>query len=229
MTESEWLACSEPTPMLIFLNSYELERKTRLFACACCRRVWHEMKDERCKAAVVIAELHAEGLATESEMERAAAGAHAVWDADNLLPSAFEYDLHGRGLPLPYSAAAYNATIPTGWWGGAPAFVAPYEIILEAAANREVEAAAQCALIREIFGSPFHTVVIDPAWLDWQDETILKIAQTIYDTRDFSGMPILADALEDAGCTDAALLAHCREPGDHVRGCWALDLVLGKA
>jgi len=56
-----------------------------------------------------------------------------------------------------------------------------------------------------------------------------QIAQAIYDERDFDRLPILADALEDAGCDNTDLLNHCRQPGDHVRGCWAVDLVLGKS
>ena len=68
----------------------------------------------------------------------------------------------------------------------------------------------------------------DPSWLAWNDGAIRKIAQTIYDARAFDRLPLLADALEDAGCTDAAILSHCREPGEHVRGCWVVDLLLGK-
>ncbi len=69
----------------------------------------------------------------------------------------------------------------------------------------------------------------DPSWLAWNDGAIRKIAQTIYDARAFDRLPLLADALEDAGCTDAAVLSHCREPGEHVRGCWVVDLLLGKS
>ena len=80
-------------------------------------------------------------------------------------------------------------------------------------------------LIRDIFVNPFRPVAADPAWLT---ETTVGIARGIYDDRAFERLPILADALEDAGCEDAELLAHCREPGTHVRGCWVVDLVLGK-
>jgi hypothetical protein len=70
--------------------------------------------------------------------------------------------------------------------------------------------------------------MIDSAWLAWRDGTIPKLAQSIYDRRQFADLPILADALEDAGCDNADLLRHCREPGEHVRGCWVVDLLLGK-
>ena len=70
---------------------------------------------------------------------------------------------------------------------------------------------------------------LDPSWLAWNDGAIRKMAQAIYDARAFDRLPLLADALEDAGCTDAAILSHCREPGEHVRGCWVVDLLLGKS
>ena len=80
-------------------------------------------------------------------------------------------------------------------------------------------------LLRDIFGNPFRPVVADPRWLT---ETAVGIARGIYDDRAFERLPILADALQDAGCENADLLTHCREPGTHVRGCWVVDLVLGK-
>jgi hypothetical protein len=87
----------------------------------------------------------------------------------------------------------------------------------------------QCSLLRDIFGNPFRPVAIDPAWLKWNDATIPRQAQAIYDERRFADLPILADALEEAGCTNADILEHCRGPGPHVRGCWVVDAMLGKA
>jgi hypothetical protein len=81
------------------------------------------------------------------------------------------------------------------------------------------------ALIRDIFGNPFRPIVADPAWVT---PTVQSIASAIYADRAFDRLPILADALEEAGCTNADLLLHCRQPGEHVRGCWVVDLVLGK-
>jgi hypothetical protein len=84
-------------------------------------------------------------------------------------------------------------------------------------------------LFRDIIGNPFRPPpVVDPAWLSWEGSTIAKLAQAIYEERRFTDLPVLADALEEAGCTDDTILSHCRGPGPHVRGCWALDLVLGK-
>jgi hypothetical protein len=79
--------------------------------------------------------------------------------------------------------------------------------------------------LHDIFGNPFRPVTFDPAW---RTATAIGVAQTMYDTRDFGAMPILADALEDAGCEQAEILSHCRGDGPHVRGCWVVDLVLGK-
>ncbi len=76
---------------------------------------------------------------------------------------------------------------------------------------------------------PFRPTQINPAWLSWRDATASKLAQSIYAERHWDALPVLADALEEGGCTDAALLAHCREKRTHVRGCWVLDLLLGKA
>jgi hypothetical protein len=84
------------------------------------------------------------------------------------------------------------------------------------------------ALLRDIFGNPFRPVALDPAWLAWNDGAVQKMAQVIYDARRFSALPILADALEDAGSDNADILAHCRGGGEHVRGCWVVDLLLGK-
>jgi hypothetical protein len=91
------------------------------------------------------------------------------------------------------------------------------------------ERQAQCDLLRCLFGNPFRPPPrIDPAWRVRNDGTVKKLAEAIYQGRSFDRLPILADALEDAGCDDAALLGHLRAPGPHVKGCWALDLILGK-
>ena len=83
-------------------------------------------------------------------------------------------------------------------------------------------------MLRDIFRNPFRPISLDAAWLWWNDGTVRKIAQVIYDDRTFTHMPILADALEEAGCTEQSILNHCRSGGEHVRGCWVVDLLLGK-
>jgi hypothetical protein len=96
----------------------------------------------------------------------------------------------------------------------------------EGAATREGQ--AQCDLLRDIIGNPFRPPpALHPAWLSSNDGAVRKLAEAIYGDRRFGDLPVLADALEDAGCIDPTLLAHCRG-GDHVRGCWVLDLLLGR-
>ncbi|MBP3956241.1 hypothetical protein J8F10_13205 [Gemmata sp. G18] len=89
-----------------------------------------------------------------------------------------------------------------------------------------MEAAAQSVLLRDIFGNPFRSVPFSPAW---RTSTAVALAAQMYESRDFGAMPILADALQDAGCDSADILEHCRDASaPHVRGCWVVDLVLGK-
>ena len=83
----------------------------------------------------------------------------------------------------------------------------------------------QTGLIRDIFGNPFRPVAFSPAW---RTDTVVSLARQMYESHEFGAMPILADALQDAGCDDDDILNHCRGPGPHVRGCWVVDLVLGK-
>jgi hypothetical protein len=90
------------------------------------------------------------------------------------------------------------------------------------------ERAAQARLLREVAGNPFRRVRVYADWLRWNDRTIPRLAESIYEERAFERLPILADALEDAGCTDPDILGHCRRPAAHVPGCWFLDLVLRK-
>jgi hypothetical protein len=90
------------------------------------------------------------------------------------------------------------------------------------------EKGAQSDVLRDIFGNPYRPSTAASAWLTWDGGTVPKLAAAIHDERAFGRLPVLADALEDAGCTDAELLAHCRSGGAHVRGCWAVDWILGK-
>ena len=85
------------------------------------------------------------------------------------------------------------------------------------------ESKAHCDIIRDVFGNPFRPVTFSP---EWRTDTAVSLARTMYESRDFSAMPILADALEDAGCDNADILTHCRGSGPHVRGCWVVDSVL---
>lgn len=95
-------------------------------------------------------------------------------------------------------------------------------------AAEDAEMAWQSAVLSDLFLNVFQSVSIAPAWLSWKNGTVPTIARVMYDKGDFDAMPILADALEEAGCTNDDILRHCRLSGDHIRGCWLLDLLLGK-
>ncbi|VTR91873.1 Uncharacterized protein (Fragment) OS=uncultured bacterium PE=4 SV=1 [Gemmata massiliana] len=96
---------------------------------------------------------------------------------------------------------------------------------MRAIATSDIQQAVTVAVLRDIFGNPFRPVTFSPSW---RTSTAVTLAAQMYESRDFSAMPILADALQDAGCDSADVLDHCRGPGPHVRGCWVVDLVLGK-
>ena len=91
--------------------------------------------------------------------------------------------------------------------------------------TEDAEKVSQASLIHDVFGNPFRCLRLDPSWLT---ATVVALAAAIYDEQTFDRLPVLGDALEDAGCTNQEILGHCRGFGPHVRGCWVLDLLLGK-
>jgi hypothetical protein len=214
MSEAEWLACTDTQQMLTFAGLVSA-RKLRLFACACCRRYWDLLADERSRRAVEVAERFADGTATEEELAQAHSLAQRARDdayvngSPRLADKAFVKTLMSTARvcqPSAAHAAAYAAA-----WPGVPDSHAP-----------------EADLLHDIFGNPFRSVSLTPSWLTWNGGVVVRVARSIYETSRFEDLPVLADALEEAGCTDADLLAHCRGAGEHVRGCWALSLLLGK-
>jgi hypothetical protein len=167
MTEHEWMACTDPRPMLYVLVGRASDRKIRLFAVACCRRISQLLPDERSRQAVEAAERYADAQATEEELETASDAACAVWDTDiEQSPTRREkLDESDGFFPHVASLAAYNVAVPVGWWGAAPAFVAPFDIAREVVPDSKAEGAAQCNLLRDIFGNPFRPVVLEPSCL----------------------------------------------------------------
>jgi hypothetical protein len=225
MTEQEWLTSTDPTPMLRFLQEQQVsERKMRLLACACCRLIWEHLPDPRSRQAVDVAERFADGRATPKELARArnSAGlapsreAQAAW-------AAYWATNQKPGGPLDNVFTAAAAAPAKHAAGQAPRQKHAAWDTAHAASVRE-----QAELIREVIGNPFRPGWIDPRWLAWEGGVIVRLAEGIYEERAFERMPVLGDALEEAGCTQAAVLEHCRGGGAHVRGCWLLDLILGK-
>jgi hypothetical protein len=191
--------------MLQFLRGKASDRKLRLFAVACCRRVWRHMKDGRSRQAVEAAERFADGLVGEPE---------------RIFSSKIAY----AASATPAGAAARAVVEVDAWASDASRFAswAARGIL------RADELRAQADLACDVLGDIFCPVTIYPAWLSWHDGLPVSMARRMYDSRDFSDMPVLADALEEAGCRDADILGHCRSEGEHVRGCWVVDLLLGK-
>jgi hypothetical protein len=188
MTEAEWLACDDPQKMLEFLRGKASDRKLRLFAVACWRR------------------LHgpdgAEGWRRESLRVYERTADQGVTDEELAAIGANRVDIE------PAAEDAADAA---------------------RAAAQSLGGASQAASLRDIFGNPLRPAPrIDPAWLAWNGGAVPGLARAVYDDRAFDRLPVLADALEDAGCSDAELLGHLRGPGPHARGCWAVDLILGK-
>jgi hypothetical protein len=213
MTEEEWLACNDTGPMLHFFQGKRANRKFRLFACACCRRQWHLLTDKQSRRAVEAAELYADQKITRRDLFPVSAEVHKVcrgWPWSEQYPGSM----------------ALKATHMARWvaggrsWGVAETIARHWE---------PSDQGSVIALLHEVFGNPFRPVTLDPAWLSWHDGAATLLAQAVYDERRFEDMPILADLLEEAGCTNADILNHCRDGGQHVRGCWVVDLVLGKS
>jgi hypothetical protein len=226
MTESQWLACTDPSIMLVFLDDKANDRQLRLFACACCRRVWHLLTDERSRHAVEVAERFADGRAEPKE--RAAAHTAALIPAGGAAQQA-AWAVYWATCPRLGDCVLQSCEATAGAAARA-AVKAAQEAGQDRAAAwdkaRATDEQLQANYLRDIFGNPFRPLVLDAAW---RTATVTDLARAIYSERSFSDLPILADALEDAGCTATAILDHCRQPGDHVRGCWVLDAVLAKA
>jgi hypothetical protein len=241
MTEDEWLACTDPTPMLEFLRDKASDRKLRLFACACARRVWHLLESNHLRDSIDVLECYAEGAIGADALLEAQFGTH---------PLRCYRDELFSGAP---SEKKWLPTYGMNRVTGAPLGVTDIRDGLEffalgiAAVEWESlgkkgrlstdteECSAQADRMREIFGDPFRpSPPLPAAVLAWNDGTVRRIAQGIYEERrlpegtlDASRLAVLTDALLDAGCEDKALIEHCREPGPHVRGCWAMDALLG--
>jgi hypothetical protein len=230
MTESEWLACTDPKPMLEVLRGQASDRKLRLFAVTCCRRAWETScgpeESRETHPAVLVAERVAEGLIGEGHLrdERSKIGGVGSFSSTTYISNAMSALVKNSPAEAAGGAAicaAYClALIRVGDRLESPEDKA---VMIEA---KEAEHWVQAALVRDIFGDPFRPVAIDPAWLV---PCVVSLALTIYEDRAFDRMPELAAALEEAGCHDAEVLAHCRRPGLHVRGCWVVDAILRKS
>jgi hypothetical protein len=245
VNEAEWLASKDVWEMFGGVSVEASPRKLRLFAVACCRCSESLLSNADHRRAVDLAERFADGLATEQELGTA-------------FRRAKEFTLGLRGGKTEReirrwaeAGAVLNATAPPDRGRSAAAETGWH--VARSAASQEVDASL-AALLRDIVGNPFRPMTRlrppDPPWLTakvlaatgpwthlldswfnpaWVTSDAVALARQMYESRDFSAMPILADALQDTGCDHAGILDHCRdEKATHVRGCWVVDLVLGK-
>jgi hypothetical protein len=210
--EQEWLDATDPLPMLAFLRGKASDRKLRLFAVACCRRICRYLGDPRSWEAIDRAEQYADRIVSPDKLQEAAA---AAWAATT-----------------PLQESAFHAAKAVAWATDADAELAATEAADAAISatvcdphDPEEDHLYQTAALRCCFGNPSRPVVAD---LAWRTSTVVAIAEGIYADRAFDRLPILADALMDAGCQNEDILNHLRSEGPHVRGCWVVDLLLRK-
>jgi hypothetical protein len=208
MQEAEWETSKEPDLMLetLLRNDNVSRRKVQLWACACVKRVEHLLEMKTSRQVLEITERFLEGKARLQEVEHWCRNAQRVRKGNRSAT---------RAAYLAARLCASPFTFPPGDISEAAA---------EATSDGALEKKEQAVLLRDIFARP-GPPMLDPAWLT---STVTSLAQAIYADRAFDRMPILADALEDAGCTDASILEHCRGGGEHVRGCWVVDLLTGR-
>jgi hypothetical protein len=182
--------------------------------CACGRRCLEQMPGDVCRQAVAVAEAHADSDASDDAMNSICGAA------------SFEVANHRQ-----YSEAYRAANVAE--WVASLEGLDLYDLtdlLTDDAAslhpNPTDEYTVQADFLRDIFGNPFRPVTFSAAW---RTDTAVSLARTMYESREFSAMPILADALQDAGCDNTDILDHCRDTNQvHVRGCWVVDFVLGR-
>src|SRR5262249_49189611 len=149
-----------------------------------------------------------------------------VSSADEAANQAVRETWEARTDTAPARAAAVTLAVwaPPLWGAGEAARWAAQAVGID----EKREQTHQSALLRCIFGNSFRPILLDVTWLHGHEGTVLKLARNIYKERAFDRLPVLADALEDAGCDNADILNHCRQPGEHAPGCWILDMLLNK-
>ncbi len=224
MTEREWLECADPKRMLKVLRGKikVSDRKLRLLACGCCRRIWKDLTLQSVRPAIETAEQYADLAATDQEL--------AVVHQRGV--SAVVRSLH-RNVDKMGKDTAYDTKMRRMGLAMNAAYPGPVRInLLRSLGDDEVSREFGPIFLRCVIGNPFRPIFINPAWLA---PIVATLASSAYDERilptgelDAARLGVLSDALEEAGCDAADILNHLRSPGPHVRGCWPVDLLLGK-
>jgi hypothetical protein len=231
MTEDEWQTLNDAQRMLHLLQqSSPSDRKVRLFNAAICRRFWGYLPEES-QSVLSESELLADGLLPSSSNDFELCWRELCGRANGAV-APFDRQYPTKGFPSidvriqrNAAAAVCYAVISEELFGAVSYF---WEL-------EQAEKKPHSAIIRDVFGNPFRHIIICPGWLSWKDGIVVRLAQAAYEERllpagtlDNTRLAILADALEEAGCTEEAILLHLRSSGEHYRGCWVVDLLLGK-
>jgi hypothetical protein len=236
MTDEQWLNSDEIPHLIDYVYRKASRRKLQLTAVAACRQLMHLLVDSRSRHAVELAEKFADGLTTPEELASAEEGAKAVVQAFQHERSQATGPVGALAMARTYAADAARHLIPphshpngvlmsaylAATWD--PARRHPEQTQPAPATTLKVRV-RQAALVQCVLADSLRTVAFDAAW---RTQDVLALAEVIYEERAFDRMPILGDALEEAGCPDAAILGHCRENGPHARGCWVVDRILNK-
>jgi len=236
MTEAIWRQGTDPRVLLDQVRSRVSPRKLRWFACACVRAVWPWLQDPRSRRAIEVAERFADGQASSSELASAELEAFEFacladlrttvsdpqWAATRAAARAANLDAYSAA-----SGAAFIAALCSAPWQFSSSGTVAHHGNEEA---KHLVRKKQCEMLRDIAGNPFHPLpTLDPVLLRWDNELIHRWADAIYAEDRFEDLPLLGDALEEAGCRDDAILDHCRQSSPHVRGCWVVDLILNRS
>lgn len=250
MTEAEWIRCNDPQAMLEFLRDKATDRQFWLFSVACVRRMLGLFPNALIRQAVEFAERDADELASHEEMRLVQReiedwrGSACTIQLSRSMTIAESSAIHAASWlvsPRPMRRAtvaretartAARAVSKSANDRDAIRHAPADEVVMVARMTWQVaqtalaaEKEAQASLLRDICGNPFHPPTIDRAWLLPE---VVYFARQIYEGGTFEWMPDLADTLQEAGCSDPDIVDHCRQPGEHVRGCWLLDALLGK-
>lgn len=235
MTEAEWIATNDPFELIdhrFGMRSPDSVtsdvRQLQLYFLACAQRTADRLPWIG-RELLAAAEQQAAGNALDplgKSAVRAAAEelVHNTDFADAIQQAEHYYALSGRIRPIDVPAATAEF-LPKLWSG--TAHLLYYALDAKAPIFAHIPAELYCAdLIREVFGNPFLEVWFDPCW---RTSAVRDLALSIERSGDYSRMPMLADALEEAGCTDSNVVGHLRTGRGHVRGCWVLDGLLTSA
>lgn len=238
MTEDEWIAGDAPEALLARLDGtlFATQRKMRLFVLAACRQVQAKLREPFVRLIAAAEEAAERNILLTPGPTPARSRFHdALMTIRHYDPTEIEGEVQSL------AGWAYHGVARASTCAGAVRGLCP-----------PATPAEQAELVRELFGNPYRKIwrvghgvrarvdtwppekkprdmLFVRDWLAWEDGLILRLAESIYETRDFSRMPILADALEEAGCAEVLFLDHLRGGGPHARGCWALDLILSRS